>query len=441
MSTEPPPLPDELEVRPLSGPLDATVRPPGSKSLTNRALVCAALADGSTVLDGVLFSDDTEAMLGCLHELGVGLVLDRGSSSIAVTGVKGVPPRDGALLDARLSGTTSRFIMPVAALGHSTVVLDGAEPLRVRPMGDLMGALVHLGARIEPLGTPEHLPVRIEATGLTGGSVGVRGDVSSQFLSGLLLSAPCMLDGLRVDVEGTLVSVPYVEMTAAVMRSFGAVVSAEELGGNAPTVSVEPGGYRSPDRYLVEPDASAASYFLAAAAICGGTVRIEGLGSASLQGDVAFVDALEQMGATVERGGDHLRVTGGAQLHGIEVDLADISDTAQTLAMVAPFASSPTTITGIGFIRRKETDRIAATVTELQRCGIRAEELPDGMRIHPGTPRAATVATYDDHRMAMSFALLGLRVPGIRIAQPGCVAKTFPGYWTALDDLRRAARS
>jgi 3-phosphoshikimate 1-carboxyvinyltransferase len=434
-------LPDVLAVEPVHGGLDAVVRPPGSKSLTNRALVCAALAHGDTALRGVLYADDTEAMLSCLHELGIGLRLDRAAPAVAVTGSGGAPPAEGALMDARLSGTTSRFVLPVAALGRGTMVLDGAAPLRARPMTDLLDALTSLGAEWEPLGDPGHLPVRLEAGGLAGGTVRVRGDVSSQFLSGLLLSAPCMRDGLVVEVSTQLVSVPYVDMTLAVMSSFGASHRTEVGPDGRRVITVDPGGYRSPGGYDVEPDASAASYFFAAAAICGGTVRVEGLGSGSLQGDVAFVDALEQMGATVERGSDHLSVTGGAALRGVDVDFADLSDTAQTLAVVAPFASSPTTISGIGFIRAKETDRIAAVVTELRRCGIDAEELPDGIRVHPGEPRPATVATYDDHRMAMSFALLGLRAPGISIADPGCVAKTFPGYWAALEDLRRSGRS
>jgi 3-phosphoshikimate 1-carboxyvinyltransferase len=417
------------------------VRPPGSKSLTNRALVCAALADGSTLLDGALFADDTEAMLSCLHELGVRVRPDRSARTVAVAGADGVPPSEGALLDARLSGTTSRFVLPVAALGRGTYVIDGAAPLRARPMGDLFEALGELGATAEPLGEPGHLPVRLESAGLRGGSVQVRGDVSSQFLSGLLLSAPCMRTGLRVEVTTELVSVPYVEMTLAVMAAFGARHRSEVDEAGRRTITVEPGGYRGVERYLVEPDASAASYFFAAAAICGGTVRIDGLGTASLQGDVGFVDVLERMGVGVQRGADHLVVTGGSPLRGVEVDLADLSDTAQTLAVVAPFASSPTTITGIGFIRGKETDRIAAVVAELRRCGIDAEELPDGLRVHPGAPAPATVQTYDDHRMAMSFALLGLRAPGITIADPGCVAKTFPGYWDALAELRAGGRS
>ncbi len=437
--------PDVLEVHPAPSELDADVRPPGSKSLTNRALVCAALADGPTTLEGVLFADDTEAMLQCLHELGVGIRVDRAGIRVVVEPAADLGG-DGALLDARQSGTTSRFVMPVAALGRGTIVLDGAMQLRARPMRDLIDALVALGASVEPLGEPGFLPVSLAAAGLVGGTIEVAGDVSSQFLSGLLLSAPRMRDGLTVSVTTELVSVPYVEMTTAVMASFGAVSTSEGLAGDAGDdpiggqvrhIRVEPGGYRSPGTYRVEPDASAASYFLAAAAIRGGRVRVEGLGTGSLQGDVAFVDALERMGADVVRRSDSLEVRGGAALHGVDVDFTDISDTAQTLAVVAPFADSPTTITGIGFIRRKETDRIAATVAELRRCGIEADELDDGIRVHPATPQPATVQTYDDHRMAMSFALLGLRVPGIRIADPGCVAKTFPGYWDALDRLRR----
>lgn len=424
--------PDELEVRPVDGPLRASVQLPGSKSLTNRALVCAALASGTTTLEGVLLADDTEAMLECLHGLGIGVRVDRAAAAVQVQGSAGRPPADGALLDARLSGTTSRFVMPVAALGNGTIVLDGAEPLRARPMGELIDALVSLGAHVEPLGEAGHLPVRIEGDGLAGGRLDVRGDVSSQFLSALLLSAPCTAGGLELHVVSELVSVPYIDMTLAVMGAFGATAEHEQHR----VLRVPSGGYRSPGTYTVEPDASAASYLFAAAAICGGSVTVEGLGTSSLQGDVAFVDVLERMGAQVRREPDRIEVRGTGTLHGVEVDLSDLSDTAQTLAVVAPFAQGPTTITGIGFIRHKETDRIGAVVTELRRCGIEAEELPDGLRVHPGRPRPALVSTYDDHRMAMSFALLGLVVPGIRIADPGCVAKTFPGYWDALEGIR-----
>jgi len=428
-------LPDELAIEPLTAALDSVVRPPGSKSVTNRALVCAALARGTSTLHGVLFADDTEAMLGCLHGLGVPLQLDRGAATVRVKGVRGVPPVDGAVLDARLSGTTSRFIAPVAALGRATVVLDGGAPLRTRPMGDLFDALVELGAGVEPLGEPGHLPVQIEGRGLAGGRVAVRGDVSSQFLSALLLAAPDMADGLEVELATTLVSRPYVELTLRVMEAFGA----HSTDDGERHLAVAPTGYLAVTDYHVEPDASAASYFFAAAAICGGRVRVEGLGRRSHQGDVAFVDALERMGARVERGDDWTEVHGTGELHGIDIDMTDISDTAQTLAAVAVFASSPTRVHGIGFIRRKETDRVGAVVTELRRLGIEAVEEEDGFVVHPGVPGPAVVQTYDDHRMAMSFALIGLRSPGVRIADPRCVSKTFPGYWRALDGLRRDA--
>jgi 3-phosphoshikimate 1-carboxyvinyltransferase len=427
--------PVELAVEPLGGPIDSVVRPPGSKSITNRALVCAALAEGASRLEGALFADDTEAMLGCLHDLGVGLRFERAAERIDVRGVGGLPGGDGSLLDARMSGTTARFVMPVAALGRATAVLDGSPSLRARPMGDLIDALASLGAAIEPLGEPGFLPVQIDGGGLDGGSIRVRGDVSSQFLSGLLLAAPCMRDGLEVQVSTELVSVPYVQMTVAVMEAFGAHV---EVADDHRRVVVAPGGYAPVDEYRVEPDASAASYFFAAAALLGGRVRVEGLGRAPLQGDVAFVDVLERMGAEVVRQDGAIEVRGSGTLRGVDVDMADFSDTAQTLAAIAPFADSPTMIRGIGFIRGKETDRIAAVVTELQRLGVDARELPDGIVVHPGRPRPGTVRTYDDHRMAMSFSLIGLRTPGIRILDPGCVAKTFPGYWSALDALRPA---
>lgn len=423
--------PESVEIAPIDHRIDADVVVPGSKSITNRALLCAALADGDTVLEGALFADDTEAMLSCLHELGIGLRLDRAASTISVAGCDGVLPADGGLLDARMSGTTGRFVLPMLTLGRGTYVLDGAPSLRARPMGDLLDALDGLGADVAPLGDDERLPLQVEADGLPGGEVAVRGDASSQFLSGLLLSGPCMRRGLTISVDGPLVSVPYVTMTLDVMRSFGAGCSSD---GDR-RFDIAAGGYRSPGSYRVEPDASAASYFLAAAALTGGRVRIDGLGSSSLQGDVHFAHALARMGAEVTVAEDHVEVRGTGTLRGIEIDMSDISDTAQTLAVLAPYADGPTTITGIGFIRGKETDRIAAVVTELQRCGIEATELDDGIRIEPGTPRPASVRTYDDHRMAMSFAVMGLAADGIVIEDPGCVAKTFPRFWDVFSDL------
>ncbi len=302
-------------------------------------------------------------------------------------------------------------------------------------MAALFDALEALGAGIEPLGEPGHLPVRITGSprDVLGGSVEVTGNVSSQFLSALLLSGPCFDDGLTVGVTTDLVSVPYVQLTLDVMAAFGATVDHDD---GWRTITVSPGGYRAVERFDIEPDASAASYWAAAAVIAGGSVRIDGLGRSSRQGDVAFIDVLASMGAEVTWSDHDVVVRGAGTLRGVTVDMADISDTAQTLAAVAVFAEGPTTVTGIGFIRGKETDRIAAVVSELRRLGIDASEDPDGFTVRPGPVRPADVHTYDDHRMAMSFALVGMRAPGVRILDPGCVAKTYPRFW---DDLARVS--
>ena len=425
-----------VEVVPLGGAPDAVVRPPGSKSVTNRALVTAALAAGRTVLDGALVADDTAAMVGALRQLGVRVVADPTGTALTVDGVDGRPPTVGALIDARLSGTTARFVAPVACLGDATVVLDGADPLRRRPMGELLEALVTLGAGVEPLGDPGCLPVQFDAHGLAGGPVEVAGDVSSQFLSGLMLSGPCMRRGLDVVLTTELVSRPYVEMTATVMRAFGASV---DVGPSR--VTVGPGGYTAVDRFPVEPDASAASYFFALAAVSGGRIVVEGLGSATSQGDLRFAEILGQMGAEVDIAPDRTTVTGTGRLRGIDVDMSDCSDTVQTLAAVAPFASGPTVVRGVGFIRRKETDRLAAMVTELRRLGVDATEDPDGLTVRPSSPVAGSVSTYDDHRMAMSLAVVGCMVPGVEVLDPGCVAKTYPGFWSDLEAVRSTVRT
>jgi 3-phosphoshikimate 1-carboxyvinyltransferase len=422
-------------VVPLDAPPDAAVTLPGSKSLTNRALVAAALAAGESRIEGILLADDTEAMLGCIGALGADVAVDRAANLAVVRGLDGRPrggmPVAPVHVDVRESGTTARFVAPLAALADGAVVVDAAEAMQRRPMASLFNALRHLGAEVEHRGEPGSLPVAISGGPVAGGAVDLPGDESSQFLSGLLLAAPAMARGLRVRLTTPLVSRPYVTMTRAVMRAFGATTGEPRPG----ELSVEPQPYDA-RTYRVEPDASAASYFFAAAAICGGRARVDGLGRGSLQGDTAFVDVLEQMGATVVRTAAFIEVRGERPLRGIDVDLADLSDTAPTLGVVAALATSPTRVRGVGFIRRKESNRIEAVVTELRRCGISAAETDDGFVVHPGDPRPAVVQTYGDHRIAMSFALLGLRSDGIRIADPGCVAKTFPGFFEALEGLR-----
>lgn len=420
-----------IAIEPLVAPPDTTVVMPGSKSITNRALVCAAMASGRSVIDRALLADDTGAMIEALGVLGAVLVPDRDEARIIVEGVGGAT--GGAAerrIDARMSGTTSRFLMPVAATTAVATVIDGHEQLRARPMADLVRALESLGVAVTCVGEPEHLPVRVVGP-IRSGETSVAADSSSQFLSGLLLAGALTPEGLTVRLTTEPVSRPYLHMTAGVMRSFGAVV--EEVDER--TWRVEPGGYRAA-RHLVEPDASAASYFLAAAAITGGRVGIDGLGRASMQGDVGFAEVLAAMGAEVEVAEHHVEVT-GRSLRGIEVDLGELSDTVPTLAAVAALADGPTTITGVGFIRGKESDRLAAPVAELNRLGVPAEETDDGLVVRPvGPPLPGRVRTYGDHRMAMAFSLIGLVRPGIEIVDPSCVAKTFPGFFSALDQLR-----
>jgi 3-phosphoshikimate 1-carboxyvinyltransferase len=411
-------------VEPIVGPLDATVRPPGSKSITNRALVCAALADGRSTLTGALSADDTDAMVACLRALGIDIATD---PSLTVTGSGGRIPHQHARLDVRQSGTTARFVTPVAALGHGTYEIDGAPRMRERPMADLTTALRSLGVDIDG----DHLPLTVHANGLAGGHVALAADVSSQFVSGLLLAAPAMSGGLVAELTTTPVSRPYLDLTLDVMRAFG---GRGQRDGEHRFV-VAPSGYRATD-YIIEADASAASYFFAAAAIVGGRVTVAGLASDSAQGDIAFVDVLVSMGAEVRADAAGLTVVGSDPLHGTEVNLANLSDTVPTLAVVAAFATSPTRITGVGFIRAKESDRIGAVVAELRRLGIEADQEPDGLVVRPGPITPARVETYDDHRIAMAFALVGLRIPGIEISDPGCVAKTYPGYFEALEALR-----
>lgn len=413
-------------IRPLAEPPDRTVVVPGSKSHTNRALVCAALAEGTSRLSGALFADDTEAMLGVLRDLGLDVHADPESATIDIGGTAGRVPAVDAPLDSRQSGTTGRFVLPMLALGDGRNVLDGADQLRARPFGELVDALHALGGRVEG----ERLPLTVEGGGLRGGTVTVSGAISSQFLSGLLLSAPCASGDVVIEVADDLVSRPYIDLTIDTMASFGVEVDNDDYK----RFVVPAIGYRAAD-VAIEPDASAASYFFAAAAISGGTIEVPGLGADTVQGDLDFVRALEAMGATVTIGATSTTVTGPSELDGISIDMSDISDTAQTLAAVAPFATSPTTVDGIGFIRYKETDRIAAICHELSRLGVRAEQTDDGFIITPSEPRPGIVDTYDDHRMAMSFALIGLRAPGIVIADPGCVRKTFPTYFSVLDQL------
>lgn len=424
-----------ITIEPLgNGVLDATVTVPGSKSYTNRALMVAALADGESVIEGALFSDDTRYMSEALNVVGAEVSADASRSSFSVRGVAGrLAPVDADLFVGN-AGTAARFLAASLGLGRGRYRLDGVPRMRQRPMKDLLTALRSLGIDAEEQGEPGCLPVVISGSSRVPGpaTVRVRGDASSQFLSGLLLAAPYFGGDVAIEVTTELVSKPYLDLTASVMGSFGVSVGNEDFR----RFTVAGGQRYRGRRYRVEPDASAASYFFAAAAICGGRVTVEGLGTDTKQGDYRLVDILESMGAKVERESNRTTVIGTGTLHGVEVDMGDASDVAQTLAIVAAFARGPTRIAGIGFIRHKETDRVANVVKELEKLGIRAVEEPDGYVVEPGIPRPGEVETYDDHRMAMSFALLGLKHPGITIVNPACTSKTFPAYFEALEALR-----
>jgi 3-phosphoshikimate 1-carboxyvinyltransferase len=424
---------DRLEIVPLRKPPATMVRVPGSKSITNRALVLAALGCWGTELSNALRSEDTEVMVDCLRRLGFDIQTDWGNSTLRVdydATSDGIPTGKIDLFVGN-SGTTVRFLTAMLALGGGEYRLDGVPRMRERPIQDLLDALRQLG--VEAIsehgnGCP---PVVVRANGLRGGHVRVRGDMSSQFLSGLMLVVPFGEGDTTIETVGPLVSEPYVEMTLAMLRQFGLIV---EVRG--------PGHYFLPGhqihqlkQYTIEPDASAASYFWAAAATTGGQVTVFGLNGNSLQGDVRFVDVLEQMGCRVERETTSLTVRGGP-LRGIEVDMNDISDTVMTLAAVALFAEGPTTIRNVAHVRHKETDRLAALAAELRRVGAAVEEFADGLRITPRPLHGALVETYNDHRMAMSMALVGLKVPGVVINDPGCVAKTYPNFFSDLEQLR-----
>lgn len=417
-------------IAPLAQPPDCEMSVPGSKSITNRALLVAALAEGESTLKDALFSDDTHYMAKAWQQLGIAVQADATACRFTVTGRGGVIPMASAELFVGNAGTAMRFLVAALCVGRGRFVIDGSARMRERPIQELLDALSQLGARLT--GTGGCPPVRIDASGLLGGHAHIAPSKSSQFLSALLLVAPYARQAVELEVTGALVAAPYIDMTIGVMHAFGVSVTRDGYR----RFTVQPQRYAA-RRYGIEPDASSAHYFLAAAALTGGRVRVRGLGYASLQGDVRFVDLLEQMGAAVVRGDDFLEVRGSGALDGIEADLNAISDTAPTLAALAPFARRPVTIRNVAHARLQESDRLHAVATELQRLGVRVRELDDGLVIEPSAIRPAVVDTYDDHRIAMSLALIGLRVSGIGVRDPDCVNKTFPEYFACLEELRR----
>ena len=425
-------MPSSFSLSPTDRPLDAQIRPPGSKSLTNRALICAALARGPSRICGALSSEDTLVMIEALRQLGIAVSWADDNTTLEVSGVPTTPLATSLDLNIQNSGTTIRFLSALLSTLSGKYRLDGTARMQQRPMADLIDAIKQLGGEIRSLGENNCPPLLVEGTGWQGGVATLGGDISSQFLSGLLLAAPHATEDVTLEITTPLVSEPYVRMTTSVMASFGVEVS-------RPT----PASYlvRSPQTYhgvayQVDPDASAASYFWAAAAIAGGKVTVLDLTAEALQGDVAFCDCLQSMGCHLTTTKDGLTVEAGP-LNGITVDMNAISDTVQTLAVVALFAEGPTRITNVAHIRHKESDRIGDLARELRKLGATIVEHDDGLTIEPGSLRAAELDTYEDHRMAMSLALAGLKVPGVIINDPGCTAKTYPDYF---QDLERVVR-
>ena len=436
--------PSSFRIHPSPRPINATVRVPGSKSLTNRALLIAALANGTTRLTNALFSDDSNYFVQALQTLGFDIQHDEANNTMTVTGLGGKIPAKKAELFIGNAGTAARFLSAFLTLGHGEYILDGEPRMRERPIGDLVKALTQLGAKIRSPNADNWSlvtdysnvspPIKIFADGLPGGKTKIAGDISSQFLSALLMVAPYAQSPIEIELTTDLNSKPYVDMTISIMKDFGVEVKRHGYQ----SFSIHLSTFHSPlSTYPIESDASAASYFFAAPAIRGGTVKVENISRNSVQGDIAFLDVLAQMGCTIEETNNAISVTRHSSLAGIDVDMRDIPDTAQTLAAIAPLADSPTTIRGIASARVKETDRVSATCTELKRLGVRVEEHEDGMTIYPcQTFKPAKVQTYNDHRMAMAFSLIGLRFDGVTIENPSCVSKTFPNFFEVLDSLR-----
>lgn len=415
---------------PAARPVDTALSIPGSKSVTNRALLLAALASGTSTLSGLQISDDAEVFLRGLQALGFELAFDPIAGRCRVNGGAGRVPAREATVWCGQAGTAARFLLAAAAAGHGRYAFDGDPQLRARPIGPLIEALATLGARAEPAGA-DRLPLTLHASGLSGGRVVIPGNQSSQYHSAVLMAAPLARSRVEI-VTSDLVSRPYIDLTCTMMEEFG--VRVERQGYERLAVDA-PASYEGRD-YVVEADASTASYFFAAAAATGGRLTVENISrSTSRQGDIRFLDVLERMGCRVHDDGDGTTVVGTEALRGIETDMKDISDTFMTLACLAPFADGPVTITGIGNTRLKESDRIAAVQQGLESLGIRTDSGADFIRVYPGVPRGARISSHGDHRIAMAFSIVGLRTPGVVIEQANSVSKTCPVFFDLWDQL------
>jgi len=416
----------EREIQP-AGPVQGRFRVPGSKSITNRALLCAALARGRSLLTNASDSDDSSLMLNGLNLLGV--LARRSGDQLIVEGTGGRLYAPKFPIPVGNAGTTLRFLMSAAALSEGRVVFSMSERMAQRPNEDLLDALKELGVTARAV--PDMARIEVEGPTLRGGGVRLRADKSSQFLSSLLLAGPYAREDLVIGIEGKVVSASYVKITIGVMEQFGVAVE----GSFASGFLVRAGHHYVPTTYAVEPDASSASYPLAAAAIAGGEVLVEGMTLTSLQGDAGFARILEKMGCEVSESAGGLRLSRTGSLRGVDVEMEEMPDTVPTLVAVALFAGTPTRIRNVAHLRHKESDRLSGVAAELKKIGADIDVREDGLVIRPSALRGGHLHTHDDHRLAMSFALVGLRVPGVILDNPECVKKSFPEFWGEFETL------
>ncbi len=403
----------------------------GSKSITNRALLLAALSQGKCRLEGALFSDDSRAFLSCLDDLGFSLIIDEGQKTVEITGMGGVIPNQRASINVRSAGTAARFITVFLALAGGEYTLHSSAQMEKRPMQPLLATLQGLGAQFTYLKERNCFPFILKSKGVMGGNVTIDTEVSSQFASALLMSGCICKEGLRVTLTGNRTDGAYVQITRKMLDEFG--VKYQRTGDS---YFILPSQKFRLENYKIEPDFSSADYFYALGALLNGKITVEGVTLRSMQGDKKLLSVLAEMGCKIEEVDGEVVLTGVEKLRGVTVDMNDFSDQALTLAAIAPFASSPTTITGIGHIRGQECDRIYAIVNNLTRMGVRVGERADGVTIYPAdkmTPRE--IETYDDHRVAMAFAVAGTKCGGITILNPACCQKTFENFFEVLDGL------
>ncbi len=434
---------DVYNVKKIKKPLDICVEVPGSKSITNRALLLAAMSDSEVLLKGVQFSEDSYNFLNAIKELGFKTDVDEVLKSVRITGMNGLIPAHEASIYVGSAGTAARFLTAFTAMGSGTYTLDASEQMKKRPMRELLEALETLGAKFKWLGEEYNFPM--EVTGIrkkieddnffvADRTVSLNIDRSSQFLSALLMTAPSVFTFLTINLTGSRDARSYVEITEQMMKQFGHK-GVERLGADSYRVL---SGHYHVNEYQIEPDVSAACYFYAMAAVTGGTAIVKYIRKDSMQGDMKFISVLENMGCYTEWTSDgelKLYAPKNGKLKGIDTNMSNFSDQALTLAAIAPFADSPVTIRGVAHIRGQESDRIAVIVNELRRMGIKCDELEDGVIIYPGIPSPATVQTYNDHRVAMAFTVTGMAAEGISIDNPLCCKKTFAQYFDVVESL------